>query len=349
MEIAPDIYQIKVPIPNNPLGNLNCYLVRGKDGWLMIDTGWYTGEAYNSLKSALGEMGLDFTSISTIVITHSHPDRFGLVGRIKQVSPGTRVFAHRWEFDLIGARFLRNFEFQDKLALLLKRHGVPDASLKALVAASAIVLNNFVIMMPDEALYGGEIISTGIFDLEVIWTPGHSPGHICLYEPKNRLLFCGDHILPVVTPNISYSIMSGDNPLGDYINALHKLQNLMVTRVFPGHQQIFWDLKGRIKQIIDHHEDRMAEIQKALSGGEQSAWKISQYVTWDIPEQNWDEFSPRNQRSALTEVIAHLEYMRWIGKVQRTVDSSIIVYSNHAIQNRGHKPRGVRIIKERGY
>ena len=103
------------------------------------------------------------------------------------------------------------------MAALLQRHGVPNSDLPVLGSASMPALQFVTVTFPDRVLYGGETITTGVYDLEVIWTPGHSPGHICLYEPKNQLLFSGDHILPCISPNVSYHVQSGDNPLGDYI------------------------------------------------------------------------------------------------------------------------------------
>ena len=96
MEIYPGIYKLQVPIPNNPLGTVNCYLIEGQSGWFMVDTGWFTLETFNSLQAGLEEIGLSFNDISTIVITHVHPDHFGLAGRIKQVSPRTQLLTHQW-------------------------------------------------------------------------------------------------------------------------------------------------------------------------------------------------------------------------------------------------------------
>ncbi len=87
MEIARGIYQLKVPIPENPLEYLNCYLIEGKDGWLMVDTGWYTPDAFSALEAGLKDLGLAPVDIATMVVTHVHPDHFGLAGRIKQISP----------------------------------------------------------------------------------------------------------------------------------------------------------------------------------------------------------------------------------------------------------------------
>ena len=70
MEIAPGIYQLKIPIPDNPLGHLNCYLIEGKDGWLMVDTGWHTPDTFKSLETGLRDLGLALSDIATIIVTH---------------------------------------------------------------------------------------------------------------------------------------------------------------------------------------------------------------------------------------------------------------------------------------
>lgn len=327
MKIAPGIYQLKIPIPDNPLGHLNCYLVEGKDGWLMVDTGWYTPEALDSLQAGLKDLRLTLTDISTMVVTHVHPDHFGLAGKIKHISPRTELLTHRWESDLIESRYVKFSELQDKMAALLEFHGVPPINLSALESASMPALKFVTVTFPDRILYGGEIISTGVYDLEVIWTPGHSPGHICLYEPRNGFLFSGDHVLPTITPNVSYHVQSGDNPLGDYIYALHKLEHLPVTMVFPAHEDIFTDLRGRVEQIVKHHDERKAQILEVIANEPHNAWEISPLISWNIPGLSWNELPPLHKRSAVTETIAHLECMRWEGKVQRIIRANSVSYT----------------------
>ncbi len=326
MEIAPGIYQLKVPIPDNPLGHLNCYLIEGKDGWLMIDTGWYTTDAFSSLKAGLKSLGLAIEDIATMIVTHVHPDHFGLAGRIKQIASEAELLIHRWESDLIESRYIKFSELREIMGTMLERHGVPPLDLATLQSASMPALQFVTVTLPDRVLYGGETISTGSYDLEVIWTPGHSPGHICLYEPQNQLLFSGDHILPTISSNVGYHVQSGDNPLGDYIYALHKLENLPVTKVLPAHEHAFTDLRGRIEQIIDHHSRRKAEIQQAIAREPHNAYEISSQITWDIPGLVWEQFPPLHKRLAVTETIAHLECMRWEGKVTKVARGNSVLY-----------------------
>lgn len=326
MEIAPGIYQLKVPIPDNPLGHVNSYLIEGKGGWLMVDTGWYTPDAFNSLEAGLKGLGLALADIATIIVTHVHPDHFGLAGRIKHLSPRTELLLHRWEADLIESRYIKFSELRDSMGTMLERHGVPPLDLSTLQSASMPALQFVTVTLPDRALYGGEIIATGSYDLEVIWTPGHSPGHICLYEPRNQLLFSGDHILPSISSNVGYHVQSGDNPLGDYIYALGKIQNLPVTKVLPAHEQIFTDLPGRIEQIFAHHNRRKAEILRAIAKEPHNAYEISAQITWNLPGVAWEQFPPLQKRLAVTETIAHLQCMRWEGKVVRIDKEDSVLY-----------------------
>ena len=200
MKIATGIYQLQVPIPDNPLGHLNAYLIKGTSGWIMIDTGWFTPDAFSSLEAGINNIGLSFSDISMIIITHVHPDHFGLAGKIKQLSPRIELLAHRWEAELIESRYITFSELQNKMVPMMRQHGVPASELSPLRSASMPALRFVTVTLPDRVLYGGEIISTGIYDLEVIWTPGHSPGHICLFEPQNGLLFQGTIFCPLLLP-----------------------------------------------------------------------------------------------------------------------------------------------------
>ena len=325
MIIIPGIHQLRIPIPDNPLEYLNSYLLEGIDGWLMIDTGWYTPDAFNAMETELKNLGLTLQDIAIMVVTHVHPDHFGLAGKIKQVSPRTELLTHRWESDLIESRYIKFYELQDKMAPLLKKHGVPAHLLQILQTASMPTLEFVTFTLPDRALYGGEIVSTGIFDLEIIWTPGHSPGHICLYEPQNRLLFAGDHLLPTITPNISYHVQSGDNPLGDYINSLQKIRKLPVDKVLPAHEYIFTNMPGRIDEIMLHHEQRKAEILQLIIKRPLTAYEISSRIKWNVPG-TWENFAPPIKRSAVTETISHLECMRWEGTVNRILKDQLVLY-----------------------
>ena len=325
MKIAPGIYQLQVSISDSPLGHLNCYLIESRDGWLIVDTGWHTHDAFNALETELRDLGLDVADISTIVVTHIHPDHFGLAGKIKHLSPRTQLLMHCWESALIESRYIKFADMLERMGTILQRHGVPYVNMSALQSASMPALQFVTVTFPDDVLYGGEIINTSVYNLEVIWTPGHSPGHICLYEPQNQLLFSGDHVLPSITPHVGYHIQSGDNPLGDYLHALEKLRHLPVDKVLPAHGHVFNNLQGRIQEIVDHHNRRKGEIQQVIAKEPQNAYLISSKIPWDIG-LTWEKFPNLQKRFAVMETIAHLECMRWEGTVCKIVEGNSILY-----------------------
>jgi glyoxylase-like metal-dependent hydrolase (beta-lactamase superfamily II) len=326
LEITSGIFRLEIPIPNNPLGCLNCYLVEGSTGWLMVDAGWNSPDVFRSLEAGLKEVGVKLTDLASVVITHGHIDHIGLVGRIKNASPGTKIMFHQWEAQMMDYRYLTLDDLIGDMRAFLGRHGVPSPVLSRMDTDSVQFRQLRTSVVPDRPLFGGEILSTGVYDLEIIWTPGHSPGHVCLYEPKKKILFSGDHVLPTITPNIGYHVQSSDNPLGDYLYSLQKLRFLPVAKILPAHGEVFSDLVARLDQMAEHHMRRKQEILDAISDGNTGAYDISANIVWGMGGLPWDQFPPIQQRAAMMETIAHLECLRWEGKVSRAIVGGMFRY-----------------------
>ena len=328
-EVIPGIYQLKIPLPSKEifLGYVNVYLAQGNNGYLLVDTGWDTEEAFNSLKKQLAEIGINFKDISQIVATHIHPDHCGLTGKLKQLSPA-KIALHYLEKDFIESRYINMDELLSQIAEWLHTNGVPNEELIKLQTASLGMAKFVTPALPDITLYGGEIISTGVFNFRVLWTPGHSPGHISLYEPTKKVLISGDYILPKITPNIGLHPQSGTNPLGDYIKSLNTTKKLDVNLILPGHENPFTGLQSRIEELIWHHQKRNSEILETLKATAKTAYQISTEITWgsDINGVGWDNLTPWNRRLAILETLAHLEAMRFAGKVEKFLKDSIIYY-----------------------
>ena len=328
MEVIPGIHQLKVPIPNNPIGFVNTYLVQGEGDWMLVDTGWNTPEAFNALESQIKELGIGFEDITQIVVTHFHGDHYGLVGRLKQLS-GAKIALHQVEREFIHSRYLDMDNLLEQVAQWLHFNGVPNEELPELQKASLGVRKFVSPALPEIALYGGEKITTGSFGFEIIWTPGHSPGHICLYEPTKRILISGDHILPTITPNVSLHPQSGDNPLGDYLNSLSTLNQLEVDLVLPAHEHVFTGLKRRISELIKHHDERKAAIVEAIKEEKRTAYEISARIPWIVMGEvvPFDKLLPFDRRLAVLEALAHLELLRIEGKVEKMVKDGIAFYN----------------------
>lgn len=328
-EVFPGIYQIKLPLPGmaSLLGYVNSYLVKGDRGHLLVDTGLNTAGAYNALQTQFAEAGAAVKEITQIVITHIHPDHYGLVGRLKQIAPA-RFYLHRMERDLIDSRYIHMEDLLQKMARWLDINGVPPAEMPDMQTASVGLARFVSHVLPDVLLDGGETISAGAFNFRVIWTPGHSPGHICLYEPDKKVLLGGDEILPTITPNIGLHPQSGGNPLGDFLRSLKALAEMDIELVLPGHETPFRDVKTRVAQIVQHHAARFAEIVTAMKGGVRTGYQIARKLTWhaDMGGIGWQGLSLWDKRLAVLETLAHLESMKADGRVEKYSENNFVYY-----------------------
>jgi len=328
MEIIKGIHQLKVPFPQGIPGDINVYIIEGDDGSIMIDSGWDTQEALGTFGEGLKADRLRLRDIKTIVITHIHPDHYGLASKIRKLC-GAKVAMERVEAGLIDSRYKDFNELLKKVEEDVKRNGVPPAESPNFRDAS-LWMNQYVAPEPPDILLDdGDKISNGSFEIQVIKTPGHSVGHICLYEPRKKLLFSGDHILYDTTPHVGLNPQSGDNPLGDYISSLQKLKNLRVSFVLPGHGPIFNSLSLRVEELLRHHEDRVGQIVRALDKGSQmSAYQMAHEITWMSEEGSiaFEDLAPWDRRLAIMETIAHLKLLAVEGKVGNVDMNGVCLY-----------------------
>jgi len=301
LEIVPGIHQIKLPLKDNPLGYVNTYLIQGTEGWVLLDTGWNDQESFEALSGQLKEIQVGFQDISLIIITHMHPDHIGQADRVQQLS-GASLAVHEVEKEYLDSKLLwtTDLVFRE-INAWLRSNGVPEEQLTAEMNSSGEFKNLIPEASPDRAVSDGDTISTGIFDLQVIWTPGHSNGHICLYEPSKKLLFTGDHILPGITPNISIHMQSHEDPLRKYLKSLKKLQGLDMVLGLPAHEEPFTNLRKRIDELLAHHEERKAEIIEAIGSREKTAYHISSEITWMEGNVRWEDIALFDRRIAVTD------------------------------------------------
>ncbi len=321
MEIMEGLCQLKVPIPNNPLGNLLAYLLKGKDSYTLVDTGWHTPEALEALERQLAELGVSLEQITHVLITHVHPDHYGLAGKIKERS-GAQIIMHAAEQPLIETRYRQPAGLLDTLGDWLTQHGVPPEDMPQLQRASMPVLSYVTVVEPDVMVQDGDVLRLEPWDLEMIWTPGHSPGHLCIYERSKKLLFSGDHVLPVITPNISLNPQSGGNPLGDFMNSLKKLEGREATWVLPAHEYHFQDLGKRLKELYQHHEDRMGEMLASIAHAPQTGYYIASQARWAVG--SWEQMAPLLRRSALMETLSHVELLVRQGRAAKVAANGTI-------------------------
>lgn len=176
-------------------------------------------------------------------------------------------------------------------------------------------------------LYEGDAIEIAGYRLEVIDTPGHTFGHISLYDRARRLFIAGDHILGDITPNIQ-AWADDHDPLGLYLESVAKVEALDVELCLPGHRSLIHDFKGRCAELRRHHEVRGQEILDILrANGSRNAYQTASEMTWDIRAKSWDDFPIMQRWFATGEAIAHLRWLEDLGELQREDAGERILYS----------------------
>jgi glyoxylase-like metal-dependent hydrolase (beta-lactamase superfamily II) len=168
-------------------------------------------------------------------------------------------------------------------------------------------------------------LQRGCYDFEVLLVPGHTPGHIALYEAKHGLLFCGDLILEKITPTITFWGFEHDI-LQVYFDTLGKVGRLPVKLLLTGHRALIKDHGRRIGQLLAHHERRLAEIMEILREGEKSVSDTAGRMTWDIKAKSWEDFPKAQKWFAAGEAMAHLEHLCRRGQIKRREENGILFY-----------------------
>jgi glyoxylase-like metal-dependent hydrolase (beta-lactamase superfamily II) len=326
-EVFPGIHWLKLPITleQSDLTHVNVYLIKGSKGYLLVDSGWNTDESFTTFHNYLLKHSIGFQDIKQILVTHVHPDHYGMAGRIKQLS-GAEIMMHHIEKDYIRPRYIDMNELLNLTDKALIANGASEKEMEVLRDATLGLENYIVPTQPDTTLHDGETIKTGLFSFRVIWTPGHSSGHICLYEPEKKILLSGDHILPKITPNVGLHPQSIENPLGRYIESLQQIRKLDIELTLPGHDQPFKNVKERIDEIIYHHNNRNQEILGTLELGAKTAYKIAQEITWG-DNSGWNALPPFHKRMAVFETLAHLEMMAAESRVDKVSRWGVFYYA----------------------
>ena len=194
----PDIYRIEVPLPHNPLRYLNSYVVRGRDRFLVIDTGFNRPECREALFSGLASLHVDLAR-TDLFLTHLHADHTGLVGDFSR--SGSRIYMHPDDYQyLVDSADGSTWRYAEEKFMA---EGMPPEEIKNQFSNQARKYS------PDpsftvRAVRDGERIQLAGTEFQVIHTPGHTKGLCCLYIPEKEIIFTSDHILFDITPNIQY-------------------------------------------------------------------------------------------------------------------------------------------------
>lgn len=306
-EVFPDIHRIEVPLPRNPLKAINSYVVRGRDRFLVVDTGMNRPECLDVMRASLEVLAVDL-SRTDFFITHGHSDHIGLVSALK--TAGSHVFVNPVE-----AVRLLDPDLWNGLAAAARTHGFPDP--EAAIDTHPGRRYLFGGRPHFTHLQEGDVLPIGKYSFRCVATPGHTPGHLCLYEAEAKILLSGDHILDTITPNISGWGREGD-PLGEYLESLDKIAAYDIKLILPGHRNLILDHRRRIGELKEHHRRRIREVIGILGRERHTAYQAASRMTWDIDCARWEDFPIPQKWFATGEALAHLLHLERAGRVKKS-------------------------------
>lgn len=314
--VRPGLWSVPVPIPDNPLRYVSMYVLEQRDGVAVVDAGWPTPEAWDALASGLAQTGHAVADVRAVLVTHAHADHYGLAPRIRAES-GAWIGLHEADAAMLTPHEPESFV--SRMTSWLQDRGADDAEATEVMGEVADYHRFFTLEPPDRFIADRERPLEPDWDLTAIWTPGHTPGHLCFHLPGDRLLLSGDHVLPRISPTIGAMGRNdddpGDNPLDVFMASLRMTAGLECDEVLPAHEYRFAPLDRRVDQLLLHHEHRLAEIEGLVREHPgTSTWTVAERTAWARP---WSETLGLIRRTAVAETYAHLLSLEASGRIAR--------------------------------
>ncbi|MEU6536769.1 MBL fold metallo-hydrolase [Streptomyces sp. NPDC047000] len=329
------VRSVEVPIPDNPLGHTLVYVVDTDRGPVLIDTGWDDPASWDTLVAGLTACGTSVAEVYGVVVTHHHPDHHGLVGRVRDAS-GAWIALHAADAAIVRrTRETRPESWFAYMAAKLTAAGAPEEHIAPLRAAPRRVPAGLSPALPDREIVPGELLDLPGRRLRAIWTPGHTPGHVCLHLEEQHpqqpagghgRLFSGDHLLPEITPHIGLYEDPDDatvtDPLGDYLDSLERVGRLRPAEVLPAHQHPFTDAPSRVRELLAHHEERLTGLLTLLATP-LTTWQLAERMEWNRP---WEQIPYGSRNIAVSEAEAHLRRLVKLGRAEAVAGSDPVTY-----------------------
>lgn len=314
LPVADGIHWLRMPLPM-ALDHINLYALEDEAGWWILDTGMglpQTREAWETLFD--GPMG--GRPVAGVIVTHMHPDHLGQAGWLcdKWRVPLYMSFGEYYN----GRSFTKMTV--DDLNWTTERYFVRAGLGEDFVAQMRERFRGFgAIVEPVpgafQRLSEGDTLHIGGREWRVMIGRGHSPEHVCLYNERDDILFSGDQIIPRITSNISVMPSEPEaNPLEEWFDSLERFRRDLPasTLVLPSHNTPFKGVHQRLEYLIDHHRDHLEALEEACLEPQRALDML--------PVLFAREIDATQMNMAVGEAIAHLNYLVFGGRMERTID-----------------------------
>lgn len=313
MPAPPEPVRLLVPT-QLPVANTNVYLLRGEET-VLVDTGPHHPDSWDYLVRKLKDEGVATEDVDRILITHGHVDHYGQAGDLAEAS-GAEVWVPERDRDNIADfdRVMEERHAQYREVFL--KTGLPEATID-LVGEFFAYLKTLGRPTPVHGTFrDGDVLRFGEWELEVLHTPGHSPGASCFLA--DGTLFAGDTVLKHITPNAAFGGADGVSVgMGDYLESLDRLTQLDVDRVLPGHGPPLDGVEEFVANYRALYRRRRATILQLLEADRTAS---------DLVIQLFGTLPIEEVFLGLTEVLGHLEILEREGLVDAEERDGVIHY-----------------------
>ena len=312
-EVMPGVFRVILPLGIHGIPTVNGYLIADAHGATLIDCGIWTGDTGGHgtrvLQEGLDECGFTMAQLRRLVITHAHIDHYGIAGEVVRHS-GADLWMHTLTH-LDIAKYRNPEAAVSRRQQMLGDHGMYGTELER----ASTGLRDWMPVMPSIAepttrLQGGERFAADGRTWEVIHTPGHSPGHVCLWSAADKILISGDHLLPRITSPVTFERGFERDPMTSYLDSLQRVAALAPAIVLPGHGEPFPDGARRAAAVERTKRRRLKEVRQIIEAEPLPVTEIALRLFRK-------RLSGSAQHFAMAEVLAFLAYYDVRGLAQR--------------------------------
>jgi glyoxylase-like metal-dependent hydrolase (beta-lactamase superfamily II) len=305
--------RVALPIGVNAVESVNMHVLADGDSVTLVDCGVWRPDLPDggllAVEAGLEAAGYALRDVGRIVVTHAHIDHYGLAGRLMEVT-GAELTMHTLT-DLDCEKYRHPDTARARRRDTYADHGVSEAERTDLADHLTRWLPYlYSVVEASRRLRGGEELVIGGDRWEVLHTPGHSLGHVCLWSPARGVLLSGDHLLPGITPPVSFERGFDADPLRSYLDSLRLIADLRPALVLPGHGRPFGDAAGRIEAILRNKLRRLETIRRAIRERPSTVTELADRLVAKA-------VLAHQRQLAISETLAHIAYLRWSGVVER--------------------------------
>jgi glyoxylase-like metal-dependent hydrolase (beta-lactamase superfamily II) len=305
--VLPGVYRLRLPLPWPGVPHCNAWAVSAGDGFVLFDTGMQQPGSLAHLERALAMCNLKLEDTRLVVCTHAHSDHCGQAATIVE-KVGCELWMH-------PSHELMTRMVEDPDAVLARRlevarqSGVPVEPLRRYAAERDTSEPGIAgPIEPDRDLLNGVTVATDLGEWVVYETPGHSPSHVCLFQPERRLLISGDHLLGRIS--LYFEFGYSPDPVGEFLSSLDVVERLGARLCLAGHGRTFTDVHAHIAGNRDLVQEQLERVISAVGDGQPTAFDV-------VTAMHGDALSTQNAHWLISQVLGYLTHLEAVGRMRR--------------------------------